>query len=589
MGIGFKKSMFVKKNVFFFFLCFALTKNFAQVPKSFLSHRVKKEETLDQIIKKYDINESQLLEYNPFLKKIGIKKKLLLRIPVYNQNKELKLVEKNIPSQTYNIHKVKPKETKWRLAYKYGMTISELDSLNPILVNGLKIGQEIRVRNTLLLDSIPEKDTLYNYYNVQPSEGFYRIEKKLGINRSELESLNPKLIETGLQAGMVLKIPELLSGELKIENDLLVERINLIDSTFNKNKIKFGVLLPFKSNEIIFDSIEDTKRILEERNLHTVSLDFYSGVLFAIDKLINKGIEIDLFVYDTQNNLTQIKEIIESKELETLDFILGPLIPSNFDYLSGHQNLKNIPKISPLSTRPVEYRKNVFQSVTEESFFRKKMYEHLENKLDTTQHIVIVADEKNRDIEKELQLRFPWSIRLRPEKSDYIIPELVDSLLLDSVQNKIILETQSFPLIASAISQFNVQNTENRNVQVYTTYRSNAYNNDNLSRKALGGIKLTYPSGFKPFYKTFDEDYVKSFINKFGKYPNIEALRGYDVSIDAILRTAFTKNLIKSIELGETQYESNRFFYQKNYNESYINKGYYILEHSGYDIFEIKE
>ena len=580
----------MKKIVLFFFLCFALTKNFAQVPKSFLSHRVKKDETLDQIIKKYEIKESQLLEYNPFLKKTGIKKKLILRIPVYNQNKELKLVEKkNIPSQTYNIHKVKPKETKWRLAYKYGMTISELDSLNPILVNGLKIGQEIRVRNTLLLDSIPEKDTLYNYYSVQPSEGFYSIEKKLGINRSELESLNPRLIETGLQAGMLIKVPELLSGELKVENDLLIERINLIDSILIKKKIKFGVLLPFKSNEIIFDSIEDTKRILEERNLHTVSLDFYSGVLFAVDKLINKGLEIDLYNYDTQNNLTQIKEIIESKELESLDFILGPLIPSNFDYLSGNNSLKNIPKISPLSTRPVEYRKNVFQSVTEESFFRNKMYEYLEKKLDTTHHIIIVADEKNRVIENELQSRFPWSIKLRPEKSDYIIPELVDSLLLDSIENKIILETQSFPLIASAISQFNSQNTENRSVQVYTTYRGNAYNNDNLSRKDLGGIKLTYPSGFKPFYKTFDEDYVKSYIDKFGKYPNIESLRGYDVTMDAILRTAFAKNLTKSIELGETQYESNRFLYKENDNESYINKAYYILEHNGYDIFELKE
>ena len=580
----------MKKIVLFFFLCFALTKNFAQVPRSFLSHRVKKDETLDQIIKKYEIKESQLLEYNPFLKKTGIKKKLILRIPVYNQNKELKLVEKkNIPSQTYNIHKVKPKETKWRLAYKYGMTISELDSLNPILVNGLKIGQEIRVRNTLLLDSIPEKDTLYNYYSVQPSEGFYSIEKKLGINRSDLESLNPRLIETGLQAGMLIKVPEFLSGELKVENDLLIERINLIDSILIKKKIKFGVLLPFKSNEIIFDSIEDTKRILEERNLHTVSLDFYSGVLFAVDKLINKGLEIDLYNYDTQNNLTQIKEIIESKELESLDFILGPLIPSNFDYLSGNNSLKNIPKISPLSTRPVEYRKNVFQSVTEESFFRNKMYEYLEKKLDTTHHIIIVADEKNRVIENELQSRFPWSIKLRPEKSDYIIPELVDSLLLDSIENKIILETQSFPLIASAISQFNSQNTENRSVQVYTTYRGNAYNNDNLSRKDLGGIKLTYPSGFKPFYKTFDEDYVKSYIDKFGKYPNIESLRGYDVTMDAILRTAFAKNLTKSIELGETQYESNRFLYKENDNESYSNKAYYILEHKGYDIFELKE
>ena len=96
-------------------------------------------------------------------------------------------------------------------------------------------------------------------------------------------------------------------------------------------------------------------------------------------------------------------------------------------------------------------------------------------------------------------------------------------------------------------------------------------------------------SGFRPFFKTFDDDYVKSFINKFGKYPNIEALRGHDVSIDAILRTAFAKNLTKSIELGETQYESNRFLYKKNDNESYINKAYYILEHKGYDIFELKE
>ena len=69
MGIVLKKPVY-EKNCSFLFLCFALTKNFAQVPKSFLSHRVKKDETLDQIIKKYEIKESQLLEYNPFLKKL---------------------------------------------------------------------------------------------------------------------------------------------------------------------------------------------------------------------------------------------------------------------------------------------------------------------------------------------------------------------------------------------------------------------------------------------------------------------------------------------------------------------------------------
>ena len=82
--------------------------------------------------------------------------------------------------------------------------------------------------------------------------------------------------ETGLIAGMVLKIPGAQSGDLKIENDLLVERVNLADSTFQKNEIKLALLLPFKANEIEFDSLEDTKRLLQTRNLHTLSLDFYT-------------------------------------------------------------------------------------------------------------------------------------------------------------------------------------------------------------------------------------------------------------------------------------------------------------------------
>ena len=66
------------------------------------------------------------------------------------------------------------------------------------------------------------------------SEGYYRIEKKLGVNRYVLDSLNPNLKKTGLQVGMILRIPDSLSGKFKIENDLLVERVNLIDSTFKK-------------------------------------------------------------------------------------------------------------------------------------------------------------------------------------------------------------------------------------------------------------------------------------------------------------------------------------------------------------------
>jgi hypothetical protein len=144
-------------------------------------------------------------------------------------------------------------------------------------------------------------------------------------------------------------------------------------------------------------------------------------------------------------------------------------------------------------------------------------------------------------------------------------------------------------LIASAISQFNAQNTKNRDVQLFTTYRSNAYDNSNLSRIVLGGLNFTYSSGSKPLDRSYEDPFIRNYIIKFGKPPNKEAVRGYDVTIDAILRIAVSKKLQNSLYLGETQQESNRFLYKENSNESFINKGQYILQHDGYEIIEIKE
>ena len=563
----------------------------AQTPEKFRNHRVGKKETLSSIIERYGISKTQLLQYNPLVDRVGIKRKMTLRIPVYK--KELLINEqtlgiKEVENDSF-IHLVAPKETKWRLAYKYNTTIRILDSLNPQIKEGLKIGQRLIMPTAVAAKIIPEKDSLFNYYKVLPKEGFYRIEKKLGVNKRVLDSLNPNIETTGLQPGMILKIPGMQSGVLKVENDLLVERVNLLDSTLQKSKIKLGVLLPFRASEIVFDSIVDTEKILEGRNLHTISLDFYTGVQFAIKKAAIKGIDVELTTLDTENNPTILQEIIRSDVLKDLDFIVGPLIPKNFNIISNAPSLSQLIKIAPLSSVPVVLRKNVFQSVTEEAHFRSKMYRHLVSVIDTTQNVVIVADSSHRDIEKELKLKFPWAITIRPELQDYILPELVDSLLVDSLPNKVLFESKSFPLIASAISQFNAQNSKDREVQVFTTFRGNAYDNENLSLSMLGGVKFTYPVGFKPLDEDSSRAFIENYINYYGKSPTKEALRGYDVTLDAILRTAVAKDLKKSLELGETGYSSNRFLYHKNINESFSNEAFFILQHKGYEILEIKE
>lgn len=374
-----------------------------------------------------------------------------------------------------------------------------------------------------------------------------------------------------------------------VKNDLLIPRVNLADSLFLKKELTLSLLLPFKANEIEFDSIADTERLLLSRNLHTLSLDFYSGALLAVSTAEEIGLSVVLQTFDTENNYAKLEEIANQTEVQKSDFIVGPLIPSNFDYLSNKPALQAVPKIAPLSANPVALRKNVYQSIPQAETFRAKMFRYLEQVIDTTHHVVIVADSLNRAIEDKLKAQFPWSITLRPEKGDYILPELADSLLIDSIPNKVILETQSFPLIANALSQFNAQNTATRAVQVYTTYRSNAYDNENLSRKILGGIKFTYAVGFKPLEYAANSDFIEKFKLRFGKPPNKEALRGYDLVLDLLLRAAVAKGLENMPTLGETQYRSNRFLYEPEINGAYVNKAFYLLQHEGYEVFELKE
>ena len=107
---------------------------FAQIPESFVSHRVKKGETIEMVLSQYQINLEQLQEYNPVIERFGIRRRMNLRIPVYS--KPLNSTISNIPNKvvtsvtSFTIHEVVPKETKWRLAYQYNTTIALLHSLN---------------------------------------------------------------------------------------------------------------------------------------------------------------------------------------------------------------------------------------------------------------------------------------------------------------------------------------------------------------------------------------------------------------------------------------------------------------------------
>lgn len=72
---------------------------------------------------------------------------------------------------------VQPKDGKWGIAYKYGITIPDLESLNPNMNEVLQPGEELIVPNIADNEVKVIEDEQYNYYEVLPAEGFYRLEK----------------------------------------------------------------------------------------------------------------------------------------------------------------------------------------------------------------------------------------------------------------------------------------------------------------------------------------------------------------------------------------------------------------------------
>ncbi len=553
-------------------------------PERFLSHKVKKKETLYGLARKYNISIDQIKEYNPLIKKIGLKKRMQLKIPVYPVVEAPKAVPLKEGLEKYL---VQPKETKWRLAYRYGMTIQELEQLNPQIKAGLKVGQEIVIPKRTVEETKALEES-FNYYKVKPKEGFYRLEKKLGVTEADLIALNPSLPTTGLQEGMILKIAPQNTGDLKIEDDLLIEKVRLEDSVFVQKSIKIAAFLPFKATSIELDSIEKTEALLKKRNLHTIALDFYMGMALAVEKADSLGIAVDLNVLDSENKKQSIQTQVEATDWDGVQTMIGPLIPANFDFAAQLPLLRKLVMVAPLSSKKVTQRDNVYQSVSPLAALRDKMVAHLAQIIDTTQNVMIIADTLNAAFVKGFEEKYPFAHRVRPELGGFVLPDLIDSLLIDSLPNKVIFESQDLNLAANVISLLNSQVSKERDVQLFTTLRTPIYENDNISRKHLGNLRFTYLSGHHPVENEKRDAFKEAYQKRFGDYPSKEAFRAYDLTLDIILRLAY-KEAVFIPSIGETDYVENRFYYEKTPQAGYQNIGYYLLQHQGYDIIEIKK
>ena len=222
---------------------------------------------------------------------------------------------------------------------------------------------------------------------------------------------------------------------------------------------------------------------------------------------------------------------------------------------------------------------------------RDKMFSHLDSLIidNPDPCVMIIYDNKNIIVKDKLLKRFPYAELINTDNNNgYVDPEITDSLLVSTKNNFVFLESENLNIITSVSSLLNSQISVERKISMMTTFRSDVYENENISFEHLGNLNFTYPSYYMPVYNNKKINlFNSSYLEEFGKRPNKIAIRGYDITLDLVLRVANKKKFVKSVEMGETEYLQNKFNYFP-LNKGFINKSIYLIKHEKLNIIELK-
>ncbi len=249
---------------------------------------------------------------------------------------EIKISNKieKIDGVKYYIHSVEAGQTLYSIAKAYAVNTKDLIFENPELADGINPGQQIKILYKDTKKPTSPKNEVTNtsqfiYHTVEKQQTLYAISKLYSITVDELTKVNPELSE-GLKIGQQLKIPQTTSkidtpAESKAaesEKPFITEIKKAVSQTQDK-LLCITLLLPFNTDEI--DSVKfakNTRTAIPSKSY--AAIEFYEGVLLAIDSLKQLGLNLKLQVYDAPNDSAKIAEVLKQSAIKNSDLIIGP-------------------------------------------------------------------------------------------------------------------------------------------------------------------------------------------------------------------------------------------------------------------------
>ncbi|WP_301000213.1 LysM peptidoglycan-binding domain-containing protein, partial [uncultured Bacteroides sp.] len=369
----------------------------AQENQSYFLHTIEKGQSLYSIASMYGVSQSDIIKLNP-----GSDEKIFigrtLRIP---RNAA------NVQKETY--HTIEAGETLYRLTVKYNVSARAICDANPGLsAENFRIGQVIRIpstteaktivpvetqNNTMVANNIPGpvESRCRDMHKVKRKETVFSISREYGISETELIAANPELKgENKIKKGTFLCIPY---PKAQTEQSTQSQAIPTDSELFRENRketerfstIKAAVILPFLDGV----SKSESSRMVE----------YYEGLLIAVDSLKRTGTSIDLYTYNSGPENTSLNSILGKSEMKDMDIIFGPLYQQHIKPLAEFAKKQNTRLVIPFTSKDNTVFQNpaIYQINTPQSYLYSEVYNHFVRQFPNANVIFIEASQDTKD------------------------------------------------------------------------------------------------------------------------------------------------------------------------------------------------
>ena len=453
------------------------------------SHIVLEKQTLYSIAKAYNASLDEIYSLNPTLKETGLKKNSIILIPTGEtvQTQAENPVVKDEAVKPAKTEKPQPKKQKTHIrkwyedldviAEKYGVTVESI-----MKANNLK-GTKLSNRQKLI---IPDPEDIVGLEETRESESVQPADT------IAVESQRDTLAQTEDEPKWFFR---------------------------PKEKVSMTLILPMHNNA---------------GNPNRNNLDFYSGIMLAVNDMAEKGIGTELNVYD----LSDKNHPIADEDLENTDVIIGPISSADLGKVLIDTDGRNT-VVSPLDPRAEHLaasNRNFIQAPTPHKAQYEDLVRWIEEDTAAGDKVLVISEKGARQTEATLQIKgvidsssvsfIPFSYSIL-EGRDVIDP--IKALMTETGTNRVLIASESEAFVNDVVRNLNILIHGKMNVVLYAPSKIRGFETievENLHNTSLH-VSLAY-------YIDYDDPRVKDFLLKYRALYNTEpsqfAFQGYDMA-----------------------------------------------------------